>query len=404
MKPLLLSLILALILTGCGQGDAGSSKDDKKQDKSAEKKPELPPGTIRIANDVQTMAGIRVAQVEVRSVSETLGVAGQIVANEQRTVHIGTYTSGRFTEINANIGDVVKRGAVLARMHSHEVHETLAAYQTAKQDVGRQRSALEFGERARDRMRRLYELKSASLQEVERSETDVRSLQVNLANARIALERETAHFSDILNVKPSALDHVDETTEQVPVISPASGIVTARMVTAGAVVEPGQEVYTVTDLSTVWMIASVNESDIRKVKLGDRATVTVQAFPDQRFAAIVTNVNAELDPKTRTLPVRLVVPNADLKLRLGMYANAQLTQAKVRSAMFLPEEAIQDMNGGSVVFVRQSGNEFSARPVQISQRMNGQAEITGGLKPGEVVIVKGSFVAKSEMLKSQIGE
>ena len=138
--------------------------------------------------------------------------------------------------------------------------------------------------------------------------------------------------------------------------------------------------------------------------MGDRAKVLTQAYPDEAFSGIVTRLGTELDPKTRTLPVRITVPNPALKLRIAMYANARIARGLSHQAIFVPEEALQDVNGSSIVFVRQGGDSFEPRAVEIAHRLNGEAEIAGGLKPGEAIVVKGSFVVKSEMLKSQIGE
>jgi RND family efflux transporter MFP subunit len=200
------------------------------------------------------------------------------------------------------------------------------------------------------------------------------------------------------------LPNINEETEQVPVVTPISGTVVNRAVTPGTVVEPGEEVFTVSDLSSVWMIASVNEVDISKVHVGNRARILSPAYPDAAFHGQITRLGTELDPKTRTLQARILIPNEGMKLRAGMYVNAQISQGMSRQALFVPEEAIQDLNGGSVVFLRKADNLFEPRPIQIAHRLNGEAEVSAGLKPGDAVVVKGSFVVKSQMLKSQIGE
>jgi membrane fusion protein, heavy metal efflux system len=160
----------------------------------------------------------------------------------------------------------------------------------------------------------------------------------------------------------------------------------------------------VSDLSSVWMIASVSEGDISKVHVGSQAQILSQAYPNQAFRGRVTRLGTELDPKTRTLQVRILIPNQEAKLRAGMYVNAQLMQGMSRRALFVPEDAIQDVNGSSVVFLRKADNRFEPKPIQIAHRLNGQAEVTAGLNSGDAVVVKGSFVVKSQMLKSQIGE
>jgi membrane fusion protein, heavy metal efflux system len=408
MSRMLICLLMALVLLGCGR--EGNGDDSKKQDSpeqnasQAHGKSGASNGEVTIDGAAQEKAGIQVARIESHAVPEYLTAAGQIVMNEERTAHVGSYTDGRVTEIHANVGDYVRRDTVLARMHSHDVHETRAAYETALESVNRQKNVVAYQERMRDRVIRLYDLKSASKQEVEKAETDLRSAQADLTNARIAVEKEVVHLTDILRIPASALTNIDEEAEQVPVIAPISGTVVNRIITPGTVVEPGEEVFTVSDLSSVWMIASVSEGDISKVHVGNQAQILSQAYPDQAFRGKVTRLGTELDPKTRTLQVRILIPNPEAKLRAGMYVNAQLIQGMSRQALFVPEEAIQDVNGNSVVFLRKADNTFEPKPIQIAHRLNGQAEVSAGLNSGDAVVVKGSFVVKSQMLKSQIGE
>jgi RND family efflux transporter MFP subunit len=190
----------------------------------------------------------------------------------------------------------------------------------------------------------------------------------------------------------------------VPIVAPTTGTVIERKITPGSVVEPGEEVFTISELTTVWMMASVNETDISKLRVGNCARVITQAFPNVAFTGRVQRLGTELDPQTRTLQVRIVVPNPGLKLRPAMYANAQIDEGSSTSSFFVPEEAVQDINGSAVVFVRLNSDTFETRAVQIAQHLNGEAQISAGLRSGDQVVVKGSFVVKSDILKSQIGE
>ena len=419
MIRILCCFCFALFMVSCGHADGGADSKSENSPKDASKeKPGSSPekksgGTassatsqtqVTIDGAAQEKAGIQVAKVQSMGVPEYLMASGQIVMNDERTAHIGTYTDGRVTELHANIGDSVRKGMILARMHSHDVHETRAAYETALESVTRQKTMVLYQQRMRDRMIRLFDLKSASRQEVEKAESDLKSAQTDLANAQISVDKEVAHLTDILNLPASALPNINESTEQVPVVSTLNGVVIDRKISLGSVVEPGEEVFTVSDLNSVWMIASVNESDIAKVRVGNKASILSQAYPNQAFTGQVTRLGTELDPKTRTLQARIVVPNPRRKLRSGMYVNAQLTQGISRPGIFVPEEAIQEINGGSFVFLRRPRNVFEAIPIQIAQHLNGRAQVSAGLRPGDALVVKGSFVVKSEMLKSQIGE
>jgi cobalt-zinc-cadmium efflux system membrane fusion protein len=396
--------LLVVLCFLCAMSCSKKSDSQSESKATSEQSSHQPADQVKIDGAAQQVAGITVQKVALRTMSQRLVAAGQIVLDEERTAHVGTYTDGRVRSVYASVGEWVRKGTILTRMHSHDVHDTRAAYESALAEVQHQENNVQFATRTRDRMRRLYQLTFASQQEVEKAETDLQAAETGLEDARISVRKEEAHLTDILALPASALRNLNETTELVPVVAPMSGTVIDRKVTPGSVVEPGQEVFTLSDLSTVWMIASVNETDIAKLKTGRCASVLTQAFPNEAFAGRVERLGTELDPQTRTLQVRIVLPNPGMKLRPQMYANAQIDEGESTQAIFLPEEAIQDINGSATVFVRSNGDTFRAQAVQIAHRLNGEAEIAAGLKPGEEVAVKGSFVVKSDMLKNQIGE
>jgi membrane fusion protein, heavy metal efflux system len=398
------AMMIALFLQGCGNsGDNGGGVKAGNQGNAADAK-SGGANQVKIDEAAQEKAGIKVAAVSLRSLPQYLVAAGQVVLDEELTSHVGSYTDGRVVQVFATVGDFVRKGAILARMHSHDVHETRAAYDTALADVKHQENNVDYARRMRDRMNRLFQLKSASRQEVEKAETDLRAAETGLTNAKISVIKEEAHLTDILALPASDLPNLNETTELVPIVAPAAGTVIERKITPGSVVEPGAEVFVLSELTTVWMMAAVNETDISKLHVGNCARLLTQAFPNQAFTGRVQRLGTELDPQTRTLQVRIVVPNPGLKLRPAMYANAQIDEGTSTNAIFVPEDAVQDINGSAVVFAKLENNTFEARAVQIAHRLNGEAQISAGLKPGDQVVVKGSFVVKSDILKSQIGE
>jgi multidrug efflux pump subunit AcrA (membrane-fusion protein) len=132
--------------------------------------------------------------------------------------------------------------------------------------------------------------------------------------------------------------------------------------------------------------------------------VQVRAYPGREFNGRILKLGEALDKETRTLQVRVAIPNPQGLLKPEMYATAAFQQRTRRPALFVPEEAVQDINGVPAVFVRRSPTEFESRAVQTGQRTNGEVEIQDGLKPQELVVVKGSFMLKSELLKNSIKE
>ncbi len=414
MKIQIIALLgCAILLTNCGSGGKGESTEkssqggaDNKEKKDAGKDSKNPgqgdSQNMKLDGDSQKRANLQFQTVTARSIAGTLYASGRIALNDERTAHVGVITDGRITNLIARVGDPVRKGQVLGRFHSHDVHEAVAAYQIALADAQRRKNAVAYAQLQRDRYSRLFEIKSASRQEAEQSEAALLSAETDLKDAQINLEKERVHLTEFLQIPIGPDGRVDEAHENVPITSPINGVVIARPLTLGAVAAAGTEAYTIADLSSVWMVASVNESDTGKVRIGLPAEVGVESFPGITFHGSVTYLGGELDPTTRTLQVRVLVNNPAQKLRPEMYANAKFPEPQTRVAMFLPEDALQDINGNTIVFVRKNGDEFEARPVKLGKHDAGEVEVLAGLKAGDLAVVKGGFLLKSQMLRSTL--
>ena len=169
-------------------------------------------------------------------------------------------------------------------------------------------------------------------------------------------------------------------------------------------VNTGDETFIVSNLSTVWINASVNEKDLPRVRIGQRARVTTQGYGDQNFYGRVMMLGDTLDPQTRTIPVRVAVPNPGTKLRPGMFATVNIEESATQTAVFVPQDALQDVNGIQVVFVTMDGTTFQARAVKTGAQSKGLVEITEGLQPSDHIVVQGAFMVKGELLKGSVGE
>jgi cobalt-zinc-cadmium efflux system membrane fusion protein len=170
------------------------------------------------------------------------------------------------------------------------------------------------------------------------------------------------------------------------------------------VFDPDDELFSIADLSHVWVQAEVYEQDLGRVKIGQPAIITVDTYPGEKFRGQVTYLGDVLDPQTRTARVRCEVANPDVRLKLDMFAAIQLPTHFSRRALVVPASAIQQMNGSDVVFIRKSQTAFETRPVRTGKTLDDVTEIQSGLRQGEGVVSTGSFHLKSVALSGQIGE
>ena len=391
--------------SGSGGGSSAQSSDSQgKPDKSSEGGAQ-PNDTVKIAPEDQRKAGIQTAYVVVERVPQSLSVAGQVQMDEQHTSHLGTLADGRITAVNVLPGALVRRGETLGALHSHSVHETVGALMQAYAATDRQRGAVVFAKQAQDRYHHLFSIQAASLEEQQRSDQDLLQAEKMLVDAEASVHMEREHLSELLQVSPESLNPGNlYDRELIPMRSPIDGVIIARNVSVGQVVTTGFDAFDISNLSTVWVSAAVNQQDLSLIHKGAAVEVVTSGFPDQTFNGTVAMVGDTLDPMTRTIPVRIVVPNPGTRLRPGMFASAHIAEPKTRNALFVPEDALQDINGMKVVFATRDGQTFRAITVNIGTQSQGKTEILNGLEHGDKIVVNGAFIVKSEMLKGTMGD
>lgn len=396
---ILLVIAAAITFCACGQKSTPSPAEAAQKPKEKEKNT----GTITLDQTAQQKGHIAVAAVTAKEIAESVTAPGQLTVSEDQTWRVGAVVSGKVDSLTVKVGDFVKAGQIIGRIHSHDVHEARAAYQQASTELERARAAEAYSRQRRDRAARLLELKAGSRQDVETADSELRNAQAAIDKAQSEIAKEKAHLTDILHI-PVEDRPGPETEEGVPIFAPASGVVQQRKATIGSVVNAGDELLSLSDTRTLWMIAAANEVDLSKLRPGQPVRIEVRAYPDREFNGRILKLGEQLDPTTRTLQIRIGVPNPQGLLKPEMYATANLPEGGKRAVLFLPEEAIQDINGIPAVFVRKSPTEFEPRTVKTGRHVNGETEITEGIKAGEAVVVKGSFLMKSQLMRRAIEE
>jgi cobalt-zinc-cadmium efflux system membrane fusion protein len=399
MKPFQWILVLTVAAFPAGCDRVGNA--DTRQEKPAR---ESRNGTeIVLSPSQQSEGGLAFETAAMTEQPELLDVPGKITLTDSGTWRIGVLASGRIEQVQANQGDFVREGDILARMHSHDVHEARAAYQTSRSDLSRTQAAAKLAQINFERADRLYSLKAGSISDMERAKQEVANADAAVHDEQIELEKERIHLEGNLGVAADPAPGVSEDeADLIPIRSPGTGYVLVKNVTPGTVVDQTKDLFIIGDLRHLWMIASVNEANIGKVRVGQAAAVKTAAFPAESFNGRVTNLSPELDPVTRVMRVRIDLENPAAKLRAEMLATAQIVVRSPKPVLLVPTEAIQQINDSDVVFVRQSEDRFELRPVRLGDVFNGRVVLLEGGKAGEVIVTHGSFLLKSELLKSSI--
>jgi len=385
---------------------ACSRKAEPPADKRAEAPAAKESNIVTLDEAAQRSAGVKVEPVAERSIAEIITATARISNDENRTWRVGAITDGRVMKVLANVGDSVKVGQTLVRIHSHEIHEAQSSYQKAIAELSRANSTQAYAARTRDRAKRLYDLKAGSLQEWEHAEIEVKNAQAGVASAQTDVDRTRIHITEFLGLPLEAKhgDGVQDDDEYIPIRSPASGIVIARSVTPGTVVTPSSELFVISELSSLWAIAEVNQEHLGRLRPGMPARIYVQSYGREPFAGKIGKLGEALDPTTRTIKVRIDVPNRGGKLKPEMYASAEIEIGGSRSSILIPQESTQDVRGETVVFVAASRDRFEVRPVELGRALDGSVEVIRGVKPGDKIATRGAFILKTEFLKAALAE
>ena len=360
------------------------------------------PRIVRVSADAARAADIVIGTAELAKTPETIEAPGRVTLDEDRTARVGSFVEGVVIDCCKSVGSYVRKGAQLAAIHSHATHEVVAEFLTAKAELRARESEREYARQARERAANLLELKAGSLQAVQRAETDERAAETAVAAAQAGLQRARAHL-DFYGLDPAAVENPGAGEEpHIEILAPLSGTIVEREVKLGDVVTSTTEMYVISDLSRLWVIAQVPEQHLGALRAGMPVEVRTRAFPERAVTGRVTYVSSELDPETMTVQVRCSVPNPRGELKTGMYATVSLQSQSMRERIVVPEEAVQRLNGEVVVFVAAGEDGFEVRSVREGRRLQDGIEILDGLRAGERLAVSGAFVLKSELLKSEL--
>ncbi|HBA86463.1 MAG TPA: efflux RND transporter periplasmic adaptor subunit [Geobacter sp.] len=341
---------------------------------------------VKMTAEVQKQSGVVVAPAKKQRMAGVISATGKVEANADRIAHVSPRISGKIVAVRSSLGDNVAAGQVLVTLDSVELGEALSRYHQSK-------TRLALAQSNMDRIKTLVDKKIAARKEILQAETDYKTAQTELHTdqERLALYGVTA--ADLKGDRKPIL----------PVRSPIGGVITEKHAIVGELADPAKSLYTVADLSSVWVLVDIHEKDLVKVRRGQGAAVMVSAFPEQKFHGRITYLADVVNEATRTIKARVEVPNPGRKLKPEMFATVELASAAdAPPVLSVPEEAVQELEGKKLVFVAEGGSGFEARKVELGRASGGLVEVLSGLKEGERFAAKGAFVLKSELMKGEI--
>ncbi len=342
---------------------------------------------LKLSAEEVGRAGIRIEILAETRIRDQLAVTATVRANEDRYAHVAPRVPGRLVRVYAKLGDTVKAGQALALLDSVEVGESHAAYLQALSEANVARAAF-------DRAERLHREEVIPAKEYQRTRADNEKAQAAL--------RAAADRLRLLGTLPGG-EIGEPAVSTFPLSAPNAGTVVEKHAVLGELAKPDASLFTIADLSVVWVEADVAEKDLARVTLGADAAISVGAYPGESFKGRVAYIGQLLDKDTRTARSRIEVANPARRLLPGMFAGAVIYGGESAKALAVPESALTLIQGMPVVFVEEAGG-FEARPVEIGERTGGRAIVTSGLKAGERVVVAGAYALKARKLKSQIGD
>jgi len=441
LSTCLLVLIVALVFAACSAAKPEGAAKTEGKEKRAET------DEVSLSPEAAAAAKLEYAEATSRPVGGRMRMTGTVEANQQQTQQATPLVSGRVEKVYVTLGDRVRAGRPLAVISSPQIaqmhgklHEAETKLGLAERELERVMKAenraevlkakarLDEAEAALKRAKRLVEIGAGAGKDLVGAETAYKtakaeyefqrdiSLNRQVAEARAAVETARVDVSHIryemkaLGASVAEDEHDDHKhdTSLIELRAPVSGSVTERLVNAGAGVEAGRPLFTIVNLSTVWVIANVPEAQVGSLRVGARAQVFSAALGADARWGRVAYIAPQLDEQTRAAKVRVELANPGERLKTGMFVEVEFPESALSAGageeLVVPEAAIQRIGGRTVVFIA-GGNEpghFKAREVEAGGEVNGYTRILNGLKAGERVVTKGSFTLKAQLIKGEM--
>jgi cobalt-zinc-cadmium efflux system membrane fusion protein len=368
MKAVLLAICFSLVfvLVAC----SGSNSSQTQAAAPAPTSTDTDQYVAQDASGIQTMA------VQTTTIPDYLDIPAQIEADPTQVVHVFPPAGGRIIEMKVRPWDRVEKGQTLATIESSDLsravadyHKALADYQVKQQQLARSQD--------------LYNHDAIALKDYQQAQADSQSAQAELDATKEQVR--------VFGMDP------DHATSQLLVAAPRSGVILDVGASSGEfsnALQAPQPLCTIADISNVWAVGDLYESDLAAAKAGEVARVSLNAYPGQTWTGRVNVVSDAVDPNTRTLHVRIVLPNAQSQLKPSMFGSIRLTRSS-RQGILVPSAAVVREGNAAYLFVSEGQGHYQRRTVNTGQTIDGSVEVTSGVKPGDTIVSQGALLLRA---------
>jgi len=411
---LVVTLVIGLVLGAYFYSRyVGTDPDPKSStvpaDTEKSNKSETPPDTVQISSESQNEVGITVESAAFRNLQDMLSATGAVSEDPGRVAHIRPLARGLIEKSYVRLGDRVSAGDPLVEYDNIELGLAIGEYLGAQAELQRSLTDLEVKKTILERGKEMLKVGAIARTAYDLRDAEYKDAEAKTAGARATVDKieEQIHrfgWTDQDLADLAARRGKGHSISHSILKAPFSGIITNYHASIGEVVEPSTELLSITDMSSLWVLADVFEKDLSHVRAGKAVQVRVASYPGRTFQGRITYVADTIEPKTRTAKVRCVVENSNGLLKLEMFTTVEIPVDRTSSILAVPDSSIQQIDGKPVVFVRNSEKEFQRREIQTGIASGGYTEIRSGLKAGDLVASQGSFVVKTAFLRNLIGE
>ncbi len=371
-------VVAALFMAGCDNGEPPPSPE-----KTATQAPADARDVNTITSRPEVAPRLKIGHPMMVDLADKLQVPSRVEVDEERLVRIGSYVTGRITDLYVTLGESVKTGDPLARITSPELTQAQLEYLRAA-------SRTLLAQKAAERAHRLLEADVIPIAEVERRESEREVARAELEAAKDQLR--------LLGVDSSVLKELSRSGHILPSVTiktSRKGIVIERNVIVGQVVQPSDPLFQVADLSSVWVVGDVPETIARTVRVGQHVEIHVPALGDKSFDGLIIFVADTVDRATRTVMVRTMVENSQRKLKPDMLANMHITDT-LHKTLVVPDQAVVRDANRDYVFVAKGNNQFVRVPVELGPEVASMRPVLKGLTMDQDIVVDGAFHLDNE--------